>query len=110
MHLLGLAPTGWLASPDNGARRRQSGDCMKPNHPVVPLHLPWMGWVPTYSIQYGKGVGLPHAYPLARVEKLQLGLLPFRSTIVLERSQLGMHSVGSMASAPYFGFSPKVQH
>jgi hypothetical protein len=28
----------------------------------------------------------------------------------LERSQLGIHGVGLMASALYFGFSPKVQH
>jgi hypothetical protein len=32
IHFLGLASTEWLASPDNGARRRQSGDCMKPNY------------------------------------------------------------------------------
>jgi hypothetical protein len=37
-HLLGLAPTWCLASPDNGARRRQSGDCMKPYTPTVPLN------------------------------------------------------------------------
>jgi hypothetical protein len=64
-----------------------------------------VGWVPTYSRGYGTGDGLPHAYPLPLVEKLYLGLLSF-----LDRSQLGMHGIGSMASAFHFGFSPKMQH
>jgi hypothetical protein len=38
IHLLGLAPTGCLASPDNGAMHRQSGDCMKLHTPTVPFN------------------------------------------------------------------------
>jgi hypothetical protein len=86
--------------------------------PPVPLNplIRWTARKPRGKKDYASGLGrVPWWHtgirePCTDSHSCSSSYALFVSLIVIERSQLGIHGVGSMASALQIGFYPKGQH